>query len=128
MSFSEQLKRLLILNNMKAVDLARASGLSEAAISDYLKGKKEPRGKQSIAIAKALNVSLDVLWETGFNTVVQNEKKPTIVSDDELWKALNADPAKATLARWIMTLDQDQLQRVIKLLDAALLLPGEKTP
>lgn len=128
MSFSEQLKRLLILNNMKAVDLARASGLSEAAISDYLKGKKEPRGKQSIAIAKALNVSLDILWETGFNTAVQNEKKPTIVSDDELWKALNADPAKATLARWIMTLDQDQLQRVIKLLDAALLLPGEETP
>lgn len=36
MSFSEQLKRLLILNNMKAADLARATGLSEAAISDYL--------------------------------------------------------------------------------------------
>ena len=80
MSFSEQLKRLLILNNMKAADLARATGLSEAAISDYLKGKKEPRGKQSIAIAKALKVSLDVLWETGFQNDTQNTKKPTIVS------------------------------------------------
>lgn len=42
------------------------TGLSEAAISDYLNGKKEPRGKQSAAIAKALNVSLDDLWETGY--------------------------------------------------------------
>lgn len=114
MSFSEQLKRLLILNNMKAADLARATGLSEAAISDYLKGKKEPRGKQSIAIAKALNVSLDVLWETGFQNRTQNTKKPTIVSDDELWKAFNTDPAKATLARWIMTLEQDDREKFMK--------------
>ena len=114
MSFSEQLKRLLILNNMKAADLARATGLSEAAISDYLKGKKEPRGKQSIAIAKALKVSLDVLWETGFQNDTQNTKKPTIVSDDELWKALNDDPAKATLARWIMTLEQDDREKFMQ--------------
>lgn len=68
MAFSEQLKKLLDKNGLKAVDLARATGLSEAAISDYLKGKKEPRGKQSIAIAKALTVSLDTLWQTGFDT------------------------------------------------------------
>lgn len=66
MSFPDQLKELMTKKNMKAVDLARATGLSEAAISDYLKGKKEPRGRQSIAIAKALDVSLDTLWETGF--------------------------------------------------------------
>lgn len=67
LGFSEQLKKLMAQKNMKAVDLARAAGLSEAAISDYLKGKKEPRGRQSIAIAKALDVSLDTLWETGFD-------------------------------------------------------------
>lgn len=114
MSFSEQLKRLLILNNMKAADLARATGLSEAAISDYLKGKKEPRGKQSIAIAKALNVSLDVLWETGFQNDTQNTKKSTTVSDDELWKALNIDPSKEALVHWIMKLDQDDREKFMK--------------
>ncbi len=66
MDFQNKLKELMVERNMKAVDLARATGLSEAAISDYLKGKKEPRGRQSIAIAKALNVSLDTLWDTGF--------------------------------------------------------------
>ena len=67
MGFSEKLRELLLDRKMKAADLARATGLSEAAVSDYLKGKKEPRGRQSIAIAQALSVSLDDLWETGFD-------------------------------------------------------------
>ena len=67
MAFADQLKKLMAESGCKAVDLARISGLSEAAISDYLRGKKEPRGKQSIAIAKALHVSLDTLWETEFD-------------------------------------------------------------
>ncbi|HIT52375.1 MAG TPA: helix-turn-helix domain-containing protein [Candidatus Fimivicinus intestinavium] len=67
MAFADQLKKLMAENGCKAVDLARTSGLSEAAISDYLRGKKEPRGRQSIAIAKALHVSLDTLWETEFD-------------------------------------------------------------
>lgn len=66
MSFADKLKELLNKNGLKAADLARSTGLSEAAISDYLNGKKEPRGRQSIAIAKVLNVSLDTLWETGW--------------------------------------------------------------
>lgn len=66
MAFSENLKMLMDTRQMKAADLARATGLSEAAISDYLKGKKEPRGRQSISIARAINVSLDELWETDF--------------------------------------------------------------
>lgn len=66
MAFKDKLRELMAEKNMKAVDLAKAAELSEAAISDYLKGKKEPRGRQSIAIAGALDVSLDTLWETGF--------------------------------------------------------------
>lgn len=66
MSFSEKLRSLLESREMRAIDLANATGLSGAAISDYLNGKKEPRGKQSVEIAKALNVSLDELWETEF--------------------------------------------------------------
>lgn len=75
MSFAYKLKEMLYKNGLKAADLARATGLSEAAISDYLKGKKEPRGRQSIAIAKALNVSLDTLWETGYDNTNLNDPK-----------------------------------------------------
>lgn len=74
MAFVDQLRGLMRQRGMKAVELARSTGLSEAAVSDYLKGKKEPRGRQSIAIAKALHVSLDVLWETGFGTDAEDRR------------------------------------------------------
>lgn len=67
MSFVEKLKESMKVRKMNAADLARATGLSTAAISDYLNGKKEPRTRQSISIAKALNISLDELWETEFS-------------------------------------------------------------
>lgn len=66
MAFNTKLKELMELRNIKGADLSRSTGLSEAIISEYLKGRKEPRGKQSVLIAAALNVSLDELWETGF--------------------------------------------------------------
>lgn len=75
MAFADTLKEMLDTKGLKAVDLARATGLSEAAISDYLNGKKEPRGRQSILIANALQVSLDTLWETGYETVAANDPK-----------------------------------------------------
>ena len=75
MSFADKLKEMLNKNGLKAADLARSTGLSEAAISDYLKGKKEPRGRQSIAIAKALNVSLDTLWETGYDDTISKDPR-----------------------------------------------------
>ena len=75
MSFADKLKEMLNKNGLKAADLARSTGLSEASISDYLKGKKEPRGRQSIAIAKALNVSLDTLWETEYYNTNSNDPK-----------------------------------------------------
>lgn len=75
MSFADKLKETLNKNGLRAADLARSTGLSEAAISDYLKGKKEPRGRQSVAIAKSLNVSLDTLWETGYDDTNPNDPK-----------------------------------------------------
>lgn len=75
MAFADKLKEILSKNELKAADLARMTGLSEAAISDYLNGKKEPRGRQSITIAKALNVSLDTLWETEYENVKSTDSK-----------------------------------------------------
>lgn len=82
MAFSETLRQLLSVKNMKAVDLSRQTGLSEASISDYLSGKKEPRGRQSVEIARALGVTLDLLWETGFD-----KKSPAPESEADMQKA-----------------------------------------
>lgn len=72
MAFKDNLRKLLDDNNMKPVDLAKATGLSEAIVSNYLSGKKEPMGKTCFKIAKALNITVDELLETGF--AVKQEK------------------------------------------------------
>lgn len=64
MAIKDTLSRMLAERNMKASELSRLSGVTEASISEYLNGKKEPMGKQGIAMAKALNVSLDDLYES----------------------------------------------------------------
>lgn len=71
MSFDKKLKELLEINNMKPTDLANKTGLSEASISYYLSGKKEPKGKNAINIANVLNVSLDELMESNFSNAPQ---------------------------------------------------------
>lgn len=85
MAFCDILRDKLSERNIKAADLARAAGLSESIISEYLSGKKEPRGKQSVAISNALNVSLDELWETGFsaNTKTAPAGQVLELSEDE---------------------------------------------
>ena len=90
MAFADKLKELMNRKNMKAVELARTAGLSEAAVSDYLKGKKEPRGRQSIAIANALEVSLDTLWETGFD----NDVPEACSGINDKYSLLNNDSRK----------------------------------
>lgn len=87
MSFADTLKMIMGRRNMKSVELSRASGLSESIISEYLSGKKEPRGRQSIEIARALGVSLDELWETGFSPesswdIADHIKKYRLLNED----------------------------------------------
>ena len=88
---ANKLKEILSQKGLKAVDLARATGLSEAAISDYLKGKKEPRGRQSISIAKALGVSLDTLWETGYQTDESPLNNPKLKQMSKIFQSLQPE-------------------------------------
>jgi len=61
--FSEHLRKLMDARAISAAELARKTKLSEAAISGYLNGKREPRSVQSVSIADALDISLDELWQ-----------------------------------------------------------------
>lgn len=101
MAFADQLRELMTMRGLKAVELARSTGLSEAAISDYLKGKKEPRGRQSIAIAKALGVSLDTLWETNFGSddSANNVENKQIIARNILYYMEKAGKDRAEICR-----------------------------
>lgn len=63
MSFQKQVKRALVLNNMNQRELADEIGVTEATISRWLHGSREPKHKHLIALGEALNVSVSYLFQ-----------------------------------------------------------------
>ena len=56
-SFRNRLIEAMRINNVKAADLARSTGLSKAQISQYVNGVYEAKQKALYKLAVALNVS-----------------------------------------------------------------------
>lgn len=57
------LKKLMIEREMTAADIARKSGITQAALSRYINGKRTPNLNSVIKIAKALNVPIELLMK-----------------------------------------------------------------
>ncbi len=60
-SISKTIEKLMIDNNLTQKDLAELSGLTEAAISNYLSKKRNPNKTSLSKIAKALNTTVENL-------------------------------------------------------------------
>ena len=52
-AISHRIKEGLEIRNMKQIDLSRLTGISRSMITEYLKGKYEPRQDNIYLIAKA---------------------------------------------------------------------------
>lgn len=61
--FTMNLKKLMIEREMTAADIARKSGITQAALSRYINGKRTPNLNSVIKIAKALNVPIELLMK-----------------------------------------------------------------
>jgi len=59
--FAMNLKKLMIEREMTAADIARKTGMTQAALSRYINDKRIPRLNSVIKIAKALNVPIELL-------------------------------------------------------------------
>lgn len=57
------LKKLMIEREMTAADIARKTGMTQAALSRYINDKRNPRLNSVIKIAKALNVPIELLMK-----------------------------------------------------------------
>ena len=73
-----RLKKLLDSQGMTQKDLAIKAGITESAVSHYLKGDRVPRGAILLNIAKALGVSTDYLL---------NIAEPDNNSEEDITKA-----------------------------------------
>lgn len=63
-AFAEYLASTLKARNMSQRDLARCAGITEAAVSRYVKGLRQPRATTIQRIAMALDVSVASLLVT----------------------------------------------------------------
>jgi len=60
--FSKNLQNCMKRRNLNQTALAEKTGISQAAVSRYLKALACPGGRELRAMANALGVSMDFLW------------------------------------------------------------------
>lgn len=100
MVFAANLRRLLDDNNMKAIDLAERVGVSNAIVSQWLKGLKIPRMDKVAKICKALECSLEELSEPRSDGLTQEQRDflalvPTLTPEEISVLASTAKALKA---------------------------------
>lgn len=81
-AFKDRLNEALSMRNMTAAELSRLSGIDEGTLSNYKKGKYEPKQRKLESIAIALNVS--IAWLMGADVPMEKEIKyssPTVTDD-----------------------------------------------
>lgn len=78
--FRKRLDKALEYNNMKPVELAKATGIAEATISQYRSGYSKPKDKRLVAIANVLHV--DPTWLMGID-VPMVSSSPSELRPDE---------------------------------------------
>lgn len=100
--FSDRISLLLSQNNLSQKELAIKAGVTESAMSYYVKGGRTPRGEVLSRIAKALNSTTDYLLG---NTAVATTG--------------NTSRQLQYLQRNIGKLDHDQLKKAENILKAA---------
>ena len=99
--FAEDLRALMIERGINQKELAMATGLTEAAISYYLSGKRLPNIKSINAINKALGVTLNMI-DYNCKTLENLERRvPKYYSDGVRYQKLMNDRKFDVLERII---------------------------
>lgn len=98
-TFNERLALLLQQKNMTQKDLAARAGVTEAAMSHYLKGDRTPRASVITRIAVVLGTTVDYL-----------------MSGNEVDSAGEIGYAKRLIARNAHQMSKDEKMDIIKIL------------
>lgn len=103
-TFPENLLQHMARRGWKALDLAKATGLTHVAIGNYLKGRV-PRYKEAKIIADVIGISVDDLLTPQNEDNVLREELPPIIN----WKvrALEAERQLAALKTLLLTSAQN---------------------
>lgn len=100
--FVDRLKELIEREKIKQKDLAEDAGISEAALSRYMKGERIPHGETLCNLATALHTTTDYLLGR-----INYEKFDKEISFDEM---------QGILARNSKDYSSDQISELIKII------------
>ncbi len=115
----DRLKQALRMRNMKATDLANATGIPKSSISYYVSGAYEPKSDRIYLMAKALDVS--EAWLLGYDVSAEREAKQKEMDElAEMVQRIKKDPDFRAIALGLHRLDPEQLAAVKNLLLAFL--------
>lgn len=88
--------------------LASIVGVTEAAISHYETGRREPDNDMLLSIANALGVTVDYL--------IAHEESPSPVPAQE--KAPATDPLTEQIMAKARTMNEEELRQLLRIMDA----------
>lgn len=117
--FIDKVEQLLKEKHIQKKVFLSDVGLAKNSFVNWRERKTIPNGATLQKIADYFGVTVDFLLGK-----TEQKEKPAGVPD-ELWEELCKDEDKMRLAIWICQLSGEDLDRVEKLLDAALLSPPE---
>lgn len=112
---AERLKKAMEKRGMRQIDIVRTTGIDKGSISNYVKGKYEPKQEIIYKIAKALDVSEMWLW--GYNCEMDRtpeQKDNDIIAD--IIVRLRTDKKFFTAAELLEKLEPEQLEMVVQFL------------
>ena len=95
MTVGEKIEEAMRLRGMSRHRLSEITNLSEASISRYIRGEREPKMISLSAIARALDVTVDDLLETSKDETEQIGKAVMLIARNA--KTLNTEDKKTLI-------------------------------
>ena len=108
---SIRLQEIMKKKNIKQADLARLTGISRGAVSNYVLGRYEPKSDIIYKFAKALNCSEMWLW--GYDVPAERQE---VYSDDEL----TLTEGEKTMLELFRQIPEDKQKVVLEMVRLAL--------
>lgn len=76
-SFKSRLEKAMEVRDKRAIDIVKATGISESAMSQYRKGMIEPKREKLMAIAEYLRV--DPSWLMGLDVPMEQKTASDLI-------------------------------------------------
>lgn len=115
-SFKNRLDYAMKLRNIKAAELSRRTGISEATISQYKSGYAEPKRKKLGILADALNVS--PAWLMGLDVPIHAEEIIELNNQILDEKKNPSDDSETLLIEYYRRLNDLQKEAVMTMMES----------